>query len=282
VEANSRIKAIVAEAALVVLIGFVVAGIGLAVNRLSLRSTFTPLKVGDRIGLKGGELGGATIILATSATCQYCKESQAFHQALIAKAHELGRKVLVLTSRTGEAPPETALALGPDDGTLHLDLTSIGVSGTPSVIALDPAARVVGLWVGKMNSAQEKTVLARLEGGHTLTRAGTGWAPGSGVGEELTESDATGRLSRFLVLDIRARTEADTGGARINIPVDELAARADLELPRDRDLLLDCSSLDSSLCETGREILVHNGITEIWLKDDGAVGASCRRSAIVE
>src|SRR5487761_1902151 len=108
---HSRFKSIAIEVALVLLIGSVVAAIGLGVNRWSARSPFTPLKVGDRIALKGSELGGATIILATSATSQYCRDSQTFHQALIAKAHEFGRKVLVVTSRKGEVPAETVLAL---------------------------------------------------------------------------------------------------------------------------------------------------------------------------
>jgi hypothetical protein len=51
----------------------------------------------------------------------------------------------------------------------------------------------------------------------------------------------------------------------VNIPLDELAVRGGIELPRDRRIVIDCTQEDMFLCRLGGGRLVEQKFTDIVL-----------------
>jgi hypothetical protein len=167
---NSRLKATLLELGYILSIGLLTGAIGIGVSRWSSYQSFEPLKVGAKMQLERiGQWRGDTVVLATSASCEYCRQSLGFHAALIKRAHELGRRIVVLVSKQGAAPEQIVNSLGVNDSIVHVDLRKTGISGTPTIAAVDQTGMITGLWVGLMNDSQERTLLGRLEGSHTLT-----------------------------------------------------------------------------------------------------------------
>lgn len=103
-----------------------------------------------------------TLIVAMSTRCEYCTESIPFLNELAETQQKGNRQTTILaifpdsekvvreyTQR--EQLKLTALA--------PIDLKSFNVQGTPTIILVDSAGRVLDFWIGKLSSEEQQQVI---------------------------------------------------------------------------------------------------------------------------
>lgn len=235
--------------------------------------------------VKGLDLGSQPrqIVIATSSSCPYCRASAEFHKTLVETAHSAGMPVVALVDGPGELPLQLSAELGAADRARKTSLARSGIPGTPTVLLLEHGV-VRGMWVGLLNKSQEAGLLGRLggrgraeSGSHTITEF-----PGSAP-RLVQGSQFASELSLVAVIDVGPRDEfarQHLPGA-INIPLDELHIRAEIEIvDHDMPIALDCSGLDSGVCELGAKVLAGARYSKLELIDNGAIGASCLRTPL--
>jgi hypothetical protein len=135
--------------------------------KVGLNLNQTPLKDINWAGNKN------TLVLGLQTTCHFCTESGPFFQKLAAAASGSTRIVAVLP-QTVDQSKEYLSKLG-----VHVDeirsapLSSINVSGTPTMMLVNDKGVVRNVWVGKLPEAQQTEVLnAIAPAAATRTRAG--------------------------------------------------------------------------------------------------------------
>jgi hypothetical protein len=106
---------------------------------------------------------GKTLVFALQTSCHFCSESAPFYQRLVQAA---GAKDVKLVAVLPQPPNEghdylNKLAV-PISDVRQARLSSISVSGTPTLILVNEKGEVAGVWVGKLRSDKEAEVLARL------------------------------------------------------------------------------------------------------------------------
>jgi hypothetical protein len=118
-----------------------------------------------------------TLVLALSKNCHFCQESVGFYQKLTAfkRSSPRGlRLVAVLPEKQEEAASYLKEhGIGADE-VISMEVTKLGVRGTPTLLLLDGQNKLEELWVGKLNESQESQVMERLKkacGGCSLTVA---------------------------------------------------------------------------------------------------------------
>jgi hypothetical protein len=101
-----------------------------------------------------------TLVLAVSSTCHFCTESAPFYRQL-AEAHSRTRLIAVLpqSSEEGKLYLE-GLGVAVDE-IKQTPLSSINVSGTPTLILVNNEGVITDTWVGKLQAAQEAEVLSK-------------------------------------------------------------------------------------------------------------------------
>lgn len=102
-----------------------------------------------------------TLVIALSTTCHFCSESAGFYQKL-AKDPSHVRLVGVLPQTVGEAQKYLEGLRVSVSEIKQLQLSSLGVNGTPTLILVDHSGTVVDIWAGKLTSNEEVQVLDRL------------------------------------------------------------------------------------------------------------------------
>lgn len=104
-----------------------------------------------------------TLVLALSTHCHFCTESAPFFRRLTDETGRQVKIVAVLPQSAGEA--QTYLT---GEG-VHINdvkqapLSSIGITGTPTLLLVDKSGIVTDVWVGKLQPEQEAQVLSALE-----------------------------------------------------------------------------------------------------------------------
>jgi hypothetical protein len=107
-----------------------------------------------------------TLVLALSKNCHFCQESVGFYQKLAAFKNSSPqglRMVAVLPEKQEEA--EIYLRehrIGVDE-VISMEVTKLGVSGTPTLLLLDGQNKLEELWVGKLDESEESQVIERLK-----------------------------------------------------------------------------------------------------------------------
>jgi thiol-disulfide isomerase/thioredoxin len=103
-----------------------------------------------------------TLVLALSTRCHFCTESAPFFQRIQKEAADNVKMVAVL-------PQDVADSRKYLEGEgVHLDdikqatLTTIGVSGTPTLLLVDSSGKVAEAWQGKLQPDDEEKVIATL------------------------------------------------------------------------------------------------------------------------
>jgi hypothetical protein len=102
-----------------------------------------------------------TMVLAISTTCHFCTESAPFYKSL-AQNKGSTRLVAVLPQSLVEGQQYLAKLGVPVDDVRQASLSSMGVSGTPTLMLVDRNGVVVGSWVGRLGDSQENEVLSKL------------------------------------------------------------------------------------------------------------------------
>lgn len=107
-----------------------------------------------------------TLVLALSKNCHFCQESVGFYQKLTAFKNSSPqglRLVAVLPEKQEEAASYLKEhGIGADE-VVSMEVTKLGVSGTPTLLLLDGQNKLEELWVGKLNDSQETQVIERLK-----------------------------------------------------------------------------------------------------------------------
>jgi len=106
-----------------------------------------------------------TLILAISDSCHFCTESAEFYKALVQqKANKNSVHIVAVLPQTPEQGKTYLDKLGVSvDEIKQAELSSIGVSATPTLLMVDQTGSVLEGWVGKLPGNKEKEVLSRFQ-----------------------------------------------------------------------------------------------------------------------
>lgn len=120
-----------------------------------------PIKLGAKIVLPGLDWSKSsrTILLALSTKCRFCTESAPFYQQILQKKSTDVQVVAVLPQ-----PVEDSRKYLDELGVqlrevVQAGLTTVGVSGTPTVILIDRNGVVQNTWIGKLSADDVQSVL---------------------------------------------------------------------------------------------------------------------------
>lgn len=129
------------------------------------RNNKPPILAGTRISLAGVDWGtnGATLLLVVSSGCHFCSESAPFYRRLLQEVEgSTVRLVAVLPQQIGEGKAYLNSLSVPIDEVRQAPLSSLGVSGTPTLILVDSTGVVTESWLGRLPPEKESEVLNRL------------------------------------------------------------------------------------------------------------------------
>lgn len=120
--------------------------------------------VGQSVTLPGVRFSSAnkTLVLAISATCHFCKDSEPFYKDLLEKNHGRTNIVAVLPQPLAEAQDYVRQSIAPSVQVVSAQLDSIGVQGTPTLLLIDGSGKVQQAWVGKLDSKGQQQVESML------------------------------------------------------------------------------------------------------------------------
>jgi RNA polymerase sigma-70 factor, ECF subfamily len=119
-----------------------------------------------RVESTGRQPAMPTLVLALSKNCHFCQESVGFYQKLAAFKNSSPqglRLVAVLPQSKEEAESYLKEQKIEVDEVVSLEITKLGVLGTPTLLLLDGQNKLEELWVGKLNDSQESEVIERLK-----------------------------------------------------------------------------------------------------------------------
>jgi len=130
-----------------------------------LASGSARLTPGDRLDPIAGldlQKSPRTLVMAVQSTCHFCSESMAFYRELSRKKSAAIRLVVVAPDDLPKAKTYVTSNGFTPDGIVSSDLPSIRVTGTPTLLLVNPAGVIERVWMGKLSAAREKEVLAEV------------------------------------------------------------------------------------------------------------------------
>jgi len=98
-----------------------------------------------------------TLVMAISSTCHFCSESAAFYRDIRARTNI--HTVAVLPQSINEGRNYLSSLGVQADEVLQVPLSSIDVSGTPTLMLVGRDGTVIRTWLGKLPPDLEKEVL---------------------------------------------------------------------------------------------------------------------------
>jgi hypothetical protein len=124
------------------------------------------VNTGAKLPLTGVEwsLHKQNVVLALSEGCRFCAESGPFYKRL-ARGCESSKDIHVIAALPAEPSESRRYLSGLDvqiSDVREANLTSLGVSYTPTVLLVDRAGIVRHIWVGKLSNKEEAELLAKL------------------------------------------------------------------------------------------------------------------------
>jgi rhodanese-like protein len=201
----------------------------------------TPIKVSD---VQFGP-HQQTVIVALSVDCGLTSAATELYKDLVNSASSGQIGMATIFSEEPSDAREFLHKLGlPDKFLLQQDLHSIGVTATPALLVVDSNGLVRKAWSGRLADVD---VEVRRAVGLPLR-----YETGESASVLLTSDMAGDELAAGVpILDVRARAEFRKGHLQgaVNIPFDELRARAIHELRLERPLIVMCG--ECRVCEDG-------------------------------
>ncbi|MCU1267272.1 MAG: hypothetical protein JWM21_3590 [Acidobacteria bacterium] len=126
-----------------------------------------PIKVGTKLSLPevDWQKNGRTVLLVLSPTCHFCRESGPFYSKLSeVLLSQKSASLVALFPREVSEGPSYLQTLGISVNEVkQVAFDKLGVKGTPTLIIADKGGEVVGVWFGKLSSAEEEVVLKQLQ-----------------------------------------------------------------------------------------------------------------------
>lgn len=102
-----------------------------------------------------------TLVLVISNTCHFCTESAPFYKTLAEKKY--GAQLIAVLPQSAEEGTRYLANLGVAvDEVKQVSLSTIGVSGTPTLMLVNSDGVMINSWVGKLAPQDESLVLASL------------------------------------------------------------------------------------------------------------------------
>ena len=107
-----------------------------------------------------------TLILAISSTCQFCTSSAPFYERLVQSRADT-RLVAIVPQSVEEGQKYLKRLQVQVDEVKQVELSSIGVQGTPTLLLIDSAGVIKKSWIGQLSPSQEIEVLNAVSMGET-------------------------------------------------------------------------------------------------------------------
>ena len=124
--------------------------------KVGLNLNQTPLKDINWTGNK------STLVLGLQTTCHFCTESGPFFQRLVVAASGSAKIVAVLPQSVEESKQYLSKLGVHVDEIRSAPLSSISVSGTPTMLLVNDKGVVRNVWVGKLPEQQQSEVLSTI------------------------------------------------------------------------------------------------------------------------
>lgn len=201
-----------------------------------------------------------TVLVALGKECKYCSESAEFYRRLAAGvAGQTNIRLIALFSeKESDGDAYLKHLAVPIPEVRYTSLSSLGIKSVPTLVLLDRNGVVNDMWVGKLSPLKESALMSRLRLANT--RSPDEWS----INEANLERKVANK-EPFVLLDIRERAAfalKHRAGAR-NIPLDELPARAQDELPLDQAIIIDGN--EPSQCDLAYSILDSQGFGHVFV-----------------
>lgn len=122
--------------------------------------------VGAKVSVQGVDWSRSkqNLVLALSTGCHFCTDSADFYQRLIPSASKGGVRVLAVLPQPVSDSRSYLARLGVSISEIvQSPLSTIEVSGTPTLLIVDNHGKIQKAWVGKLAPEQERKVLAGLD-----------------------------------------------------------------------------------------------------------------------
>lgn len=228
---------------------------------------------------------GVNLVLALSTDCHYCRESAPFYRNLVGSGTgDTFHTLAIFPQSTLESREYLRLQGIVVQEVRQANLSSLGVTGTPTLILVDNSGRVKSEWIGKLSPEQEGQVYRNLgtrraSNPENISPKLASHVPPAGAQTEEPSAITPIELKRMManspnlpILDIRDRDQfsVDRIFGALNIPIDELETRAVHESPITSTILLYCNF--TAACQahangTGNPIICSEG--SLMLHDAG-------------
>lgn len=211
------------------------------------------VEVGTEMHINDVDMRGehGSLLLVSSEQCGFCQKSKPFHERLFDAAHRHG-----VTTRV--AVPDTKKASSYIKGfrtasTLEWKKLNVSILGTPTLLAVSSKGVITHIWVGALPAEKEAEIVrivenvGELETVDGIIASGLSAVPDYSLTKIQREWDA----NTYQLVDTRERgMRQSPSDERINIPLSELAIRAQFELDKERLQLIDCSKVNIGKCRT--------------------------------
>lgn len=203
-----------------------------------------------------------TVLLAVAKDCHYCTESARFYRRLVQGLSEA--RDLRIIAISPDAPSDCQWYLNTLGISINevkqVHLSSLGVRNVPTVVVVDRSGIVKNVWIGKLPPKTESEVMRAI--GMKDARPTTDWLVDRQEVERLLK-----RGENVVLLDLRERDEyaRQHFPSSINIPFDELNARAQNELSRDATIVL--FSDDGAVADSSYLILARQEFPRVLIFD---------------
>jgi rhodanese-related sulfurtransferase len=263
------------------------------------------IQVGSHFSIPGQSTPGdhRDLIIIGSDSCRYSRSSIEFDRSLLRTAASFGVQVHIIVPTSAAAVWYSSQLLVPSSMLVVHSLAALGVKGTPTVILRDETGVVQGMWEGLLPPNAERAVLIRignrkhiLESPHfeeiisfkVANEKNDGSAssipsrPVPVSSTEIDENDLHAIGKDHTVIDLRERNSLSRSEIEneVNIPFPELDVRARIELNPEIPAIVDCSSVDASMCDLAAFKLVSLKFVTVSVLDRGARGMACRISPV--
>jgi thiol-disulfide isomerase/thioredoxin len=122
------------------------------------------IQAGTKISLPGIDWSKSTrtVVLALSTTCHFCSESAPFYQKLQQQKPNSVRLVAVFPQSVENSRNYlNKLGVSVSD-VVQSSLSSVGVSGTPTLLLIDNEGSVTDSWVGRLSDSEAAKVIAQI------------------------------------------------------------------------------------------------------------------------
>lgn len=211
--------------------------------------------------------GGQALVLALSTDCHFCSESAPLYQRL---ARELsgrgGFRLMAVLPQPVEEGREYLRKLNVAVDEVHqVDLSTLKLHGTPTLLLTDGAGTITDMWTGKLEGKREHELLERLQLEEDAD------APSESF---VSASDLQGMLKdkNLVVVDVADRDMFNVRhleGA-VNIPLDELEVRAANELRPENKVVVYCHICErDGESDIARNLLMRSGFKQVSVLQGG-------------